>query len=193
MDALTELAGWLQSLHLLRPTLLWALLAIVPAAALWHWRRRDADVWRQSVDAHLLPKLLVSGGRRGWLGFVLAALTYALAVIAMSGPSWRQTERPVFQSSMPLVVVLDLSSSANATDLPPSRLLQARAKLATLLRKRAGGEVALLVYAGESFTVAPLTEDSANVALFLDALSPSVMPVDGKRADRAIDAAAQLL
>ncbi|WP_127166025.1 VWA domain-containing protein [Xanthomonas euvesicatoria] len=193
MDALTELAGWLQSLHLLRPTLLWALLAIVPAAALWHWRRRDADVWRQSVDAHLLPKLLVSGGRRGWLGFVLAALTYALAVIAMSGPSWRQTERPVFQSSMPLVVVLDLSSSANATDLPPSRLLQARAKLATLLRKRAGGEVALLVYAGESFTVAPLTEDSANVALFLDALSPSVMPVDGTRADRAIDAAAQLL
>ncbi|MBV6882712.1 VWA domain-containing protein [Xanthomonas euvesicatoria] len=193
MDALTELAGWLQSLHLLRPMLLWALLAIVPAAALWHWRRRDADVWRQSVDAHLLPKLLVSGGRRGWLGFVLAALTYAMAVIAMSGPSWRQTERPVFQSSMPLVVVLDLSSSANATDLPPSRLLQARAKLATLLRKRAGGEVALLVYAGESFTVAPLTEDSANVALFLDALSPSVMPVDGKRADRAIDAAAQLL
>lgn len=193
MDALTKLAGWLQSLHLLRPMLLWALLAIVPAAALWHWRRRDADVWRQSVDAHLLPKLLVSGDRRGWLGFVLAALTYALAVIAMSGPSWRQTEHPVFQSSMPLVVVLDLSSSANATDLPPSRLLQARAKLATLLRKRAGGEVALLVYAGESFTVAPLTEDSANVALFLDALSPSVMPVDGKRADRAIDAAAQLL
>ncbi|MBD1529235.1 VWA domain-containing protein [Xanthomonas citri pv. citri] len=193
MNALAELAEPLQSLHLLRPMVLWALLAIVPAAALWHWRRRDADVWRQSVDAHLLPELLDAGGRRGWLGFVLAALTYALAVIAMSGPSWRQTERPVFQSSMPLVVVLDLSSSANATDLPPSRLLQARAKLATLLRKRAGGEVALLVYAGESFTVAPLTEDSANVALFLDALSPSVMPVDGKRADRAIDAAAQLL
>ncbi|AZR23871.1 VWA domain-containing protein [Xanthomonas vasicola] len=193
MNALTELAGSLQALHLMRPLLLWALLAIVPAGALWHWRRRDADVWRQSVDAHLLSKLLVSGGRRGWLGFVLAALTYTLAVVAMSGPSWRQTERPVYQSSMPLVVVLDLSSSANATDLPPSRLLQARAKLATLLRKRAGGEVALLVYAGESFTVAPLTEDSANVALFLDALSPSVMPVDGKRADRGIDAAAQLL
>ncbi|PKV14190.1 VWA domain-containing protein [Xanthomonas prunicola] len=193
MNALTELAGSLQALHLMRPMLMWALLAIAPAAALWHWRRRDADVWRQSVDAHLLSKLLVSGGRRGWLGFVLAALTYALAVVAMSGPSWRQTERPVYQSSMPLVVVLDLSSSANATDLPPSRLLQARAKLATLLRKRAGGEVALLVYAGESFTVAPLTEDSANVALFLDALSPSVMPVDGKRADRGIAAAAQLL
>ncbi|WP_047129724.1 tetratricopeptide repeat protein [Xanthomonas arboricola] len=193
MNALTELAGGLQSLHLLRPGLLWALLAIVPAAVLWQLRRRDADVWRQSVDAHLLPTLLVSGSRRGWLGFVLAALTYALAVLAMTGPSWRQTERPVYHSSMPLVVALDLSSSITANDLPPSRLLQARAKLATLLRKRAGGEAALLVYAGESFTVAPLTEDTANVALFLDALSPSVMPVDGKRADAAIDAATQLL
>ncbi|WP_161960100.1 vWA domain-containing protein [Xanthomonas arboricola] len=193
MNALTALAGWLQSLHLLRPGLLWALLAIVPAAVLWQLRRRDADVWRQSVDAHLLPTLLVSGSRRGWLGFVLAALTYALAVVAMAGPSWRQTERPVYHSSMPLVVALDLSSSIAANDLPPSRLLQARAKLATLLRKRAGGEVALLVYAGESFTVAPLTDDTANVALFLDALSPSVMPVDGKRADAAIDAATQLL
>ncbi|CAD7714236.1 hypothetical protein LMG31886_10040 [Xanthomonas hydrangeae] len=193
MNALAELTVALQSLHLLRPTLLWALLAIVPAALLWHLRRRNAEVWRHSVDAHLLPKLLVSGGQRGWLGFVLAALTYALAVVAMTGPSWRQVERPVYHSSMPLVVALDLSSSINATDLPPSRLLQARAKLATLLRKRAGGEVALLVYAGETFTVAPLTEDTANVALFLDALSPSVMPVDGKRADAAIDAATQLL
>jgi len=193
MNALNAVAGSLQSLHLLRPMLLWALLLIVPAAALWHWRRRDADVWQHSVDAHLLQTLLVRGERHGWLGFVLAALTYALAVVGMSGPSWRQTARPVYQSSMPLVVVLDLSSSANATDLPPSRLLQARAKLAALLRERAGGEVALLAYAGESFTVAPLTDDSANVALFLDTLSPSVMPVDGKRADRAIDAAAQLL
>ncbi|MCC8538615.1 tetratricopeptide repeat protein [Xanthomonas axonopodis pv. poinsettiicola] len=191
--AMTALTGLLASLHLLRPDWLWALLAIVPAAVLWQLRRRSANAWRQSVDAHLLPGLLVAGGRRGWLGFVLAALTYALAVVAMSGLSWRQAERPAFHSSMPLVVVVDLSSSSNATDLPPSRLLQVRAKLATLLRKRAGGEVALLVYAGESFTVAPLTEDVSNVALFLDALSPSVMPVDGKRADRAIDAAARLL
>lgn len=183
---MSTLSTALQTLHLLRPQLLWALVLIVPAAVLWFLRQRDADVWRQSVDAHLLPQLLVTGGRRGWFGFVLAVVAYSVAVVAMSGPSWRQTERPVYQSNRPLVVALDLSSSINANDLPPSRLQQARAKLATLLRERAGGDVALLAYAGESFTVAPLTEDAANVALFLDALSPSVMPVDGKRADRAI-------
>lgn len=148
---MSTLSTALQTLHLLRPQLLWALVLIVPAAVLWFLRQRDADVWRQSVDAHLLPQLLVTGGRRGWFGFVLAVVAYSVAVVAMSGPSWRQTERPVYQSNRPLVVALDLSSSINANDLPPSRLQQARAKLATLLRERAGGDVALLAYAGEFY------------------------------------------
>jgi Ca-activated chloride channel family protein len=43
-----------------------------------------------------------------------------------------------------------------------------------------------VAYAGEPFTVAPLTDDAANVALFLDALDPAIMPVDGSDARRAI-------
>ncbi len=190
MGALMDI--W-QSLHWLRPQWNWALLAIPLGAALWHYRQRGNDVWRHNVDAHLLPQLLVAGGRGNRFGFVPVALAYALAVLALSGPSWRQGERAMFQSNAPLVIALDLSSSIEAADLPPSRLLQVRAKLATLLRERVGGDVALLTYAGESFTVAPLTQDGANVALFLDALSPAVMPVDGKRADLAIEAATQLL
>ncbi len=50
-----------------------------------------------------------------------------------------------------------------------------------------------MAFAEDAFTVAPLTDDAANVALFLDALAPDIMPVDGQRAERAIDAAAQLL
>lgn len=51
----------------------------------------------------------------------------------------------------------------------------------------------LVVYAGDAFTVAPITDDPANVAVFLDALAPDVMPVDGQRADRAIAWSAKLL
>jgi len=80
-----------------------------------------------------------------------------------------------------------------APDLPPSRLLQARSKVATLLRERDGGQVGLVAYAGEAFTVAPLTDDAANVALFLDALEPAVMPVDGQQVDKAIAWSARLL
>jgi Ca-activated chloride channel family protein len=181
------------ALHFLRPHWLWALLALPALWALWRLRQRRENVWHHVVDAHLLPHLLEQGGKavRGavWMG----ALGYALAVLALAGPSWRQGEQPLFQSPAPLVIALDLSSAIAASDLPPSRLLQVRAKLATLLRERAGGQVALVAYAGEAFTVAPLTDDAGNVALFLDALAPDVMPVDGQDAGGAIAWSVRLL
>lgn len=181
------------ALHFVRPDALWALLALPLLVAIWWLRRRRSTVWRQTVDAHLLRHLLVGRDRRAWGGVILLLLGTAIAIVALAGPSWRQVAQPLWQTPSPLVVALDLSSRVTATDLPPSRLLQARAKLATLLRERKGGEVALLVYADDAYTVAPLTDDMANVALYLDALAPDVMPRDGQRADRALDTAVKLL
>src|SRR5690606_33911439 len=111
------------------------------------------------------------------------------------GPSWRREAQPLWEAKAPLVVAFDLSPAMLAADLPPSRLARARAKLATLLRERRGGEVGLLVYADGAYTVAPLTDDAANVAVFLDALAPDIMPGAPGEADAAaaIDRAAQLL
>jgi Ca-activated chloride channel family protein len=181
-------------LHWLRPAWLWALL-VLPLIA-WAWRRvrRRQSAWREWVDPHLLPHLLdAHAGRRArgalWLGLV----GYVLAVCALAGPSWRQVPQPLWQSRAPLVVALDLSSASLANDLPPSRLAQARAKIARLLQARAGGQVALVAFADDAYTVAPLTDDAANVALLLDALSPDVMPGDGSDARRAITWSARLL
>lgn len=176
------------ALHFLRP---WWLLALLVLPMLGWWWRRQAqhrNPWRDVVDAHLLPHLLEGNAepRAGVLPRWLALAATALAIIAMSGPGIGQDEQPLWQAQEPLVIALDLSTATLARDLPPTRLAQARAKLATLLRERAGGQVALVAFAGEAFTVAPLTEDAANIALFLDALDPGVMPEDGHRADRAI-------
>ena len=182
-------------LHFLRP---WWLLGLPLALLLawwWHARARRRSVWQDAVDPHLLPHLLEGGGAaRGrawahWSGWLAAAM----ALLALAGPSLREVDHPLWQSKAPLVVALDLSSASLARDLPPSRLAQARAKIATLLRERAGGQVALVAYADDAFTVAPLTEDAANVALYLDALAPDVMPVDGHRADRAVAWSRRLL
>lgn len=178
----------LSAVHFLRP---WWLLALLALPLLDWWLRRQAqrrNPWRDIVDPHLLPHLLegaAEDGARAWRRW-LALLAAALAIIALAGPGLGKDEQPLWQAQEPLVIALDLSSATLARDLPPSRLAQARAKLATLLRERAGGQVALVVFAGDAFTVAPLSEDAANIALFLDALAPGVMPEDGHRADRAI-------
>lgn len=162
-------------LQLLRPWWLLALLALPLLAWLW-WRwQQHRNAWRGQVDAHLLPHLLADDGQVARLPW-LALFALALLVLALSGPSWSRTSLPLWQAQAPLVVAIDLSEPMLANDLPPSRLLQARAKLATLLRERAGGQVGLVAYAGDAYTVAPLTDDVANIALFLDALAPDVMP-----------------
>ncbi len=185
----------ISQLHFLRP---WWLLGLLLLPAIAWWCRVDAQrssPWHGNVDAHLLPHLLernVAMPRRAWQRW-LGLLAAVAALLAMAGPSWQKDEQPLWQSKAPLVVALDLSSNILARDLPPSRLPQARAKLATLLRERAGGQVGLVVYANDAYTVTPLTEDAANVALFLDALSPELMPEDGQRTDRAIAWSRKLL
>lgn len=188
----SHLPDW-NALHFLRPEWLWALLALPVILALALYRQRRSDVWRTAVDAHLLPHLLSASARRRARLPWAVLLGWTLAALAMAGPSWRQQAQPMFQASAPLLVVLDLSSRITATDLPPSRLLQVRAKVGELLRARQGGQVGLVVYADDAYTVAPLTDDGSNVALYLDALSPDVMPRDGQRADRGIDWATRLM
>lgn len=191
-------SGWFEHLAplvFLRPHWLWALLAL-PLLGAWWWRgRRQRNVWQGTVDAHLLPHLLETApSRRSQLAIGAAALGYVLAIAALSGPSWSQSEQALWQGSTPMVVALDLSSRSLAGDLPPTRLAQAKAKLAALLRSRAGGgQVALVVYADDAYTVSPLTDDPANVSVFLDSLAPDIMPGDGQRSDRAIAWSARLL
>ena len=189
--ALADLA----QLHFLRPWWLLGLLALPVLAGWWRMRARRHSVWQDAVDAHLLPHLLddaADAQRRPWAGR-LGLFALAFALLAMAGPSFRKTEQPLWQAKAPLVVAIDLSSAVLARDLPPTRLAQARAKLARLLQERAGGEVALVAFADDAYTVAPLTADAANVALFLDALSPDVMPEDGHRVERAIAWSQRLL
>lgn len=184
----------LVDLQFMRPQWLWALLAL-PLLALWWWRRRRRDDgWRRRVDPHLLPHLLEPGAGRGdaaRAGLALVAAT--LAIVALAGPGWRDLPQPLWQEASPLVIALDLSSATTAEDLQPSRLLQARAAIDRLLAARAGGQVALVAFAGEAHTVAPLTSDAANVRVFLDALAPDIMPTDGSRPEQAIEWSAALL
>ncbi|MDQ2701548.1 MAG: VWA domain-containing protein [Pseudomonadota bacterium] len=172
------LEGW-QQLHLLRPHWLWALAVLPLLAWMARRRRRQGSAWRGAVDPHLLPHLIdAQPGRRERGAAWMVLLAAMLAILALAGPSWQREPRPLWQARAPLVLALDLSGAIQAGDLPPTRLAQARARLDTLLRERGDGQAGLLVYAQDAYVVAPLTDDAANVALFLDALHPSIMPGD---------------
>ena len=115
------MSEWMTALHFLRPHWLWALLALPALWALWRVRQRRGNVWQGVVDPHLLPHLLERGGNVVRGGMWLGALGFAIAVLALAGPSWRQNEQPLWQSHTPLVIAVDMSSAmAASSGAPPS-------------------------------------------------------------------------
>lgn len=180
--------------HFLRPAWLLALLPL--AGLLWalYRQRRGGGDWRDFCDPALLPYILIgTPARSARFPLGLAALSGTLAVLALAGPAWERLPAPVFRNLSALVVVLDLSMAMDAADLKPSRLERARFKIEDILRVRKDGQTALVVYAGDAFTVTPLTDDAATVTAQLKALAPRLMPVQGTRVDLGLEAAARLL
>ncbi len=183
-----------EHLHLLRP--LWLLLILATPLLWWALGRaqRDGGDWARACDPHLLPHLLEAhGGRSSRAPQMLGVAILVLASLALAGPAWERLPESLQRQESALVLVLDLSPSSRATDLKPNRLARARFKLADLFRLRPDGQTALVAYAGQAFTVAPLTDDSNTIANLVEALDPDLMPVPGKRADLALRHAEQLL
>lgn len=186
--------AFLSEFHFLRP---WWLLALLPAAVLVYLLARraiDRSRWQRAVDADLLPHLLDSSSERNQrLGLTALFATWLVTAVALAGPVWERLPQPVQKRSDALVVVLDLSLSMYAQDLTPSRLVRARHKIADVLRKRAEGSTALVVYAGDAHAVTPLTDDTRTIVNLLPALEPAMMPELGSRASGALGLARELL
>ena len=183
------------SFHFLRPEWLLALLPAALLAALLHRRlRAGSNDWVREVDPHLLAHLALPGRRAsGQWPAVLLFAGWVAAVFAMAGPTWQKLPQPVTGRLDPLVIALSLSPSMNAPDASPSRLIAARYKIADVLQRMRGSEVALVLYSDIPFAAAPLTQDAQVVAQMLPDLSTRLMRGNANRPQDAIAMAVDLL
>jgi Ca-activated chloride channel homolog len=188
----------LADFHFLRPV--WLLLPLASLLLLLvRSRLRDDRVsaWTPWVDEHLARWVLVPSdearSRGGRLREAAVPLVICMLGLACAGPAWERRAQPQSVSGHSLVVALDLSRSMLAADLRPSRLVRARFKLADLLASRGTSQTALVVYAADAFMVTPLTGDIETLRLQLPVLEPTLMPVQGSRADLAYERGVALL
>ncbi|CAN1600696.1 tetratricopeptide repeat protein [Pseudomonas mediterranea] len=179
---------WLRpAFVLLLPLLGWLLWQ------LWH-RQRRVGRWQMILPPAFHAVLLSGGsGRESRLPWIALGLGWLLIVLALLGPSWARVEQASQKPADPLVVVLELTPEMLATDVPPTRLEQARRKLLDLLHNRSDAQTGIIVYAGSAHTLVPLSDDLSTSTNLLEALAPSIMPQSGHRADLAINKAMALL
>jgi Ca-activated chloride channel family protein len=173
--------------HFLRP--LW-LIALVPVAFVgWLlWRGSDESrSWRGVIAPHLLPRLLVGGGKRAWFSpVVLLVAGWGAAVVALAGPAWQREPAPFADDTAGLVIVLKVTPSMMTQDVEPTRLARSVQKIHDLLALRPGAKTALVAYSGSAHRVMPLTTDAGIIDSFAGELDPKVMPVEGDVAGEAL-------
>jgi Ca-activated chloride channel family protein len=184
----------LADFHFIRPYWLLALLPHLTILVLMLRNKLSQGNWSAVCDAALLPYLLQEKAvnRSRW-PLTAGAVAALLAIIALAGPTWKRLPSPVFRNASALVIALDLSRSMDAADIKPSRLIMARYKIADILKQRKDGQTALLVYAGDAFTVTPLTDDTETIDSQLSALNTDIMPTQGSNTELALEKSVDLL
>lgn len=179
--------------HFLHPYWLLALPPLI-ALAVWLARRRGRDgAWTRLLDGELLSLLRLSEGGVGRSPWPLIGFIWTLAVVALAGPTWQRQITPAYRAPAAWIVALEVSPSMDAGDVPPSRIARARLAIDDLLSAAHDARVGLVAFAGEAYTVAPLTSDVATVRNLALPLAPDLMPEAGDRLAPALEEAARLL
>ncbi|WP_241909646.1 VWA domain-containing protein, partial [Vibrio breoganii] len=178
----------MSNFEFLYPEAFWLL---IPLAAIIMWLK-STTANSQVIASHLAAAMAdkPSNSRRhyGWVALLGVILTVSLA-----GPSFERQAIPVSQSENARVLVLDMSRSVYANDIKPSRLAQIKYKAQDLLPLLNQGQTGLVAYAGDAYTLSPLTTDSATLANLVQNLSPEIMPIQGARADLAVKQAISIM
>ncbi|HLX53650.1 MAG TPA: VWA domain-containing protein [Aquella sp.] len=181
--------------HFLRP---WWFLALIPAILLFIFALRSAksgdNVWNKHCDPHLLEHLLSKNNSisRTWLPCLLLSL-WAIAIVALAGPTWSLYAQNVYQKNVARVIALDVSQSMNAADIAPSRLERGKYKILDLLHNIREGQTGMIVFSSLAFVVSPLTSDSNTIASQVPVLNSSIVPVQGSDISLALTKSASLI
>jgi Ca-activated chloride channel family protein len=146
------------------------------------------------VDPELLDALAAAApARSNRLALALGVAVLALVAGALAGPSWRTQPMAMQRDAGARIVVLDLSPSMDAVDVAPTRLARARTAVAALLADAPGARLGVVVFAGDAFSVAPLTNDAAVLAHLLPGATTRVVPRAGSRPDLGLELAREML
>ncbi len=144
------------------PNVLWFLVVVPPALALFFWWRERVrqQLLGQFIEARLLSTLTVGvSPQRRKIRFTLLVLASVFLILALARPRHGYDLQEVEQSGLDIVVAVDTSKSMLAQDIVPDRLQRAKLAALELMQDAASDRLGLIAFAGQAFLECPLTVD----------------------------------
>jgi len=144
------------------PEYLWLLLILIPLVLWYIFKQFKSDASMQISTTEPFSKMPKS--RKHYLFhllFLLRMLVVILLILVIARPQLSNHFQTETTEGIDIMLSLDISGTMLAEDLRPNRLEAAKNVATEFVSSRPNDNIGLVVFAGESFTQCPLTNDHA--------------------------------
>ena len=168
------------------------LLAIIPAMIVvfllvFWWKKRTQ---RKFSNPDLLKRLAPNSSTfKSTFKLILLLLGIAFLVISLVNPKMGSKLKTVKREGVDVVFALDVSRSMLAEDIAPNRLEKAKQIISKIIDKLGSDRVGIIIYAGNSYPLLPITTDHAAANMFLQNANPDMVSSQGTAINEALELA----
>ncbi|KPL15987.1 hypothetical protein AMJ74_00095 [candidate division WOR_3 bacterium SM1_77] len=154
---------------------------------------RKKSTLKKHIDENVIPRITDSVSQRlQVLKATLLIFGLFLLIIGLARPKWGEKLQIYKGKGIDVVIALDASKSMLAQDIKPNRLSRAKTEIALLLGNLTTDRVGITAFAGDCYVMCPLTTDIEAAKLFLDIISPDVVPKPGTNLEKAMTVSSAL-
>lgn len=167
-------------MNLAHPSYLWLFLLFIPLIAWYVWSKRKANPSMRMSSISAFKGLSTS-----WkvyvkhFSFVLKLAALSCLIIILCRPQTYDKWSMSDTEGTDIVMAIDISASMLSRDLQPDRLEAAKKVASDFVAKRESDNIGLVIFAGEGFTLLPMTTHQATLLNTIHEISINMLDADG--------------
>ena len=148
-----------ENIYFLNPNFLWMFI-LLPGLIFWEfYSHKNKQAYLQLSNLSALKRKTLRVIFRPIL-FILRIAALSLIITALARPQTSETSiKSKTNKGIDIVMAIDVSSSMLAQDLKPNRLVALKRVASDFIDDRISDRIGLVIYAGESYTLTPITSD----------------------------------
>ncbi len=138
-----------------------------------------------------LPKRITRGNPWTYLRLIPTGfffLSLICIVIALARPQRSNERVEQFTEGIDILLVMDISESMDLQDFRPNRLEAAKSTAIDFINGRFGDRIGMVIFAGEAYSLAPLTNDYELLTALISDISFDMIETKGTAIGSAIAA-----
>ena len=168
------------------------LLAIIPLMIVVHllvfwWKKRKQKLFSNS---ELLKRLAPAySPSKSAFKLIVFLVGLSFLIVSLVNPKMGSKLKTVKREGVDIVFALDVSKSMLAEDIAPNRLEKSKQIISKIIDKLGSDRVGVIIYAGNSYPLLPITTDHAAANMFLQNATPDIVSSQGTAINEALELA----